>query len=556
MNSFSCQVTYTDNALGSPTITAAYSAAGYSQGKTTLKVSKATPTAYASCQSLTVGSTTTCTAEVLSGYNPSGTVSFSTSDPATGKFMGSPCTLSSGSCNVTYTDIAAGSTITATYSGDSNNNAGIPATTMVTLNKASPVISVSCPQFTAGSTTTCTATLSSGFNPSGTVSFNTSDAPTGAFTGSPCTLSSGSCHVTYTDTAGSPTITATYSGDGNNNAGIPVTTIVKVNKASPILSISCPSFTIGSTTTCTATLSSGFNSSGTVSFNTTDTSTGTFTGLPCILASGSCHVTYTDTAGSPKITAAYSGDSNNNAGNPVTTTVMINKASPIVSVSCPPSTAGSTTTCTATVASGYDPSGAVTFYASDPATGKFTGSPCILSSGSCNVLYTDTAGGLARITATYSGDSNNNAGNPATIAITVTNTPVSLFANALRRDLGYIAVAVLAIILALVVLQSATAFIPKSIIVEKGDASTSNETMRSHEYENVFKILSRVDAKAHKMRLNGVPTRWGFLTPINKRDVRILRVSNHLTIYTRGLATDKVKEYLKDNSIAFVELGL
>ncbi len=34
----------------------------------------------------------------------------------------------------------------------------------------------------------------------------------GSFTGSPCTLSSGSCGVTYSDTAsGSPTITATYS---------------------------------------------------------------------------------------------------------------------------------------------------------------------------------------------------------------------------------------------------------------------------------------------------------------------------------------------------------
>jgi len=266
----------------------------------------------------------------------------------------------------------------------------------------------------------------------------------------------------------------------------------------------------------------------------------------------SCQVTYTDNAlGSPTITAAYSAAGYSQGK----TTLKVSKATPTAYASCQSLTVGSTTTCTAEVLSGYNPSGTVSFSTSDPATGKFMGSPCTLSSGSCNVTYTDIAAG-STITATYSGDSNNNAGNPATIAITVTNTPVSLFANALRRDLGYIAVAVLAIILALVVLQSATAFIPKSIIVEKGDASTSNETMRSHEYENVFKILSRVDAKAHKMRLNGVPTRWGFLTPINKRDVRILRVSNHLTIYTRGLATDKIKEYLKDNSIAFVELGL
>ncbi len=53
-------------------------------------------------------------------------------------------------------------------------------------------------------------------NPTGTVTFTTSDA-SGTFSpAAPCTLSADTCNVQYTDTQpGSPTITATYSGDSN-----------------------------------------------------------------------------------------------------------------------------------------------------------------------------------------------------------------------------------------------------------------------------------------------------------------------------------------------------
>jgi hypothetical protein len=94
---------------------------------------------------------------------------------------------------------------------------------------ASTATTVSCSPATisADSSATCTATVT-GSSPTGTVSW-VSSSVTGAFTagsgtfssGPPpsCTLSSGSCSVTYTDsTSGAPVITASYSGDSNNLA--------------------------------------------------------------------------------------------------------------------------------------------------------------------------------------------------------------------------------------------------------------------------------------------------------------------------------------------------
>ncbi len=68
----------------------------------------------------------------------------------------------------------------------------------------------------ANSATSCTATVT-GSNPTGKITWNTSST-TGHFSTSPSDISSGVSSVTYTDTSsGTVTITATYSGDTNNN---------------------------------------------------------------------------------------------------------------------------------------------------------------------------------------------------------------------------------------------------------------------------------------------------------------------------------------------------
>jgi hypothetical protein len=64
-------------------------------------------------------------------------VSFNTSDPSTGSFMGT-CTLASDTCSVTYTDTLTGSaTITATYTTD-GTYASATGTTLVTITPLSP----------------------------------------------------------------------------------------------------------------------------------------------------------------------------------------------------------------------------------------------------------------------------------------------------------------------------------------------------------------------------------------------------------------------------------
>ncbi len=72
--------------------------------------------------SVSVGSPSTCTATVT-GNSPTGTVTFSTSTGDTSQFSSTTCSLSSGSCQVTYTPSSSTSpvAITGSYGGDSNN---------------------------------------------------------------------------------------------------------------------------------------------------------------------------------------------------------------------------------------------------------------------------------------------------------------------------------------------------------------------------------------------------------------------------------------------------
>src|SRR5207245_626553 len=107
--------------------------------------------------------------------------------------------------SVTYKQTTAGSpTIIATYSGDSNN-VGSYGTATPTFSKATTTTAVSCVPsnpFT-GSSTTCSATVT-GVAPTSTVTWSSSGG-TGTFSSLTCTLSGGSCSVSYTQsTAGSP----------------------------------------------------------------------------------------------------------------------------------------------------------------------------------------------------------------------------------------------------------------------------------------------------------------------------------------------------------------
>ena len=112
--------------------------------------------------------------------------------------------------------------ITLASSTSAGTTATISGTGTITADyRAITTVSVSCVPtiFDVGATSTCTATVSGGYSPTGTVAFTQS--PEGGIITFPspatCTLSSDSCSITVTGTEpGILAITATYSGDTNN----------------------------------------------------------------------------------------------------------------------------------------------------------------------------------------------------------------------------------------------------------------------------------------------------------------------------------------------------
>lgn len=376
-----------------------------------------------------LGSSTVCITTVT-GDMPTGTVTWISS--GTGTFSPTSCTLSFGSCQVAYAPSTSvvPVTITANYGGDAHNQP-VSGTFPLSVSPALTSTSVSCfpSPVSAGSPTTCTATVAGSYSPSGIATWASSGVASFSPTSS-CTLSAQSCAVSYTATSpASPiTITATYTGD-QNNAGSSGTFSLAVAPRSPTpstTSVACsPSPTpVGTSTSCTATVT-GFSPTGTVTW--TSGGYGTFHPSSCALASGQCVVSFAPSSVTTvNVTATYGGDSNN-VGSSGKAALVVTKASSNTSVTCLPSpvTVGSSTSCVATV-EGDSPSGTVVFTSSS-STGSFSPSDgdCFISSGSCSVTYFDTEAGTSQITATYQGDANNGE-SAGTFPLTVSKSPTTV----------------------------------------------------------------------------------------------------------------------------------
>jgi hypothetical protein len=370
---------------------------------------------------------TSCTVTVSgpSAPAPTGGVAFSSSD-ALGSFSSSSCGLSpisasSSSCTTDYTGNEVGTpTITAAYGGDTTYKTG-SATFSLTVTVATTTTSVGCVPnsfgFGAMPGTTCTATVA-GLSPTGSVSWGTSSGG-GSFSSPNCTLSSGSCAVTYSDSSiGSPTITATYGGD-SNNGGSSGTTGVSVTKRASSTSVACaPSpVPVNAPITCTVTVTdsdsgTAITPTGTVHFSSSGS--GTFSHASCTLVSGTCSVSFTPSPGSEgvqKIIAKYAGDSAHLTSKG-TDKVTVTKRTTSATLSCaPPFHAHTAITCTVTITdtspgTPVAPSGKVSFSSSGP--GTFSSGSCTLApsggSASCSVKFTPSNTGSYKITAAYAGD--------------------------------------------------------------------------------------------------------------------------------------------------------
>ncbi|WP_353073317.1 Ig-like domain repeat protein [Tunturiibacter gelidoferens] len=378
-------------------------------------VNKATPTVSVTTSGPSnYGDTVTITASVPA--DATGTIVFTSGSIALGSG-----TITSGTVSVTTKLLTPPSDlITAAYSGDGNYNSAI-GTTLQTVAKDSPTstLTSSANPSLPGGPVTFTDTLSA--NLSGTVSFASGSTPLGS-----ATLANGvATFTTSTLPLGNNLITATYGGDGDDNASTSTLTQV-VAKLSPAVTVTTSGSSIyGHSVAITASVPPG--PTGTITL----TSAGVTLGSGAVTSTSGA-VTISTTilpVGSDLITANYSGD---NVNNPATgaTTQTVTKATPIetLSSSINPSAANQSVVFTASVPS--NATGTVTFTNGSTVLGTST-----LISGIATVSSTVLPIGSDTITATYNGDTNNNTAtatltqivNKATPTVVVTTSGSSTY---------------------------------------------------------------------------------------------------------------------------------
>ncbi len=403
----------------------------------------------------TVGAILNDSATLTGGSNPTGNIVFNLYGPSdttcAGPALYNQTVAVSGAAATTspgFTTAAVGTyRWTASYSGDTYNNSvssGCQAE-QVTVNKATPsiVTSASGPVI-VGAAINDVATLSGGFNPTGSITFNVY-APGDTTCATPISVPpaatvNGAGNYTsgnYTTSAvGVYQWIASYSGDANNN---PVQTACgdanessTVNKASPSLTtLASPTTgTVGVAITVgdTATMSGGFNPTGSVTFTLySDAACSIPVGVSGSGTLSGGIATFSTSWTPPSVgtfywQASYGGDANNNSFtegcNQLNEEIVIGKASPsIVTQASPTSgTVGQALTVgdTATFSGGDNPSGSVSFtlYSDNKCTAAVSGvsgsGPISSGSATFSTSWTPPAAGTYYWVASYAGDVNNN----------------------------------------------------------------------------------------------------------------------------------------------------
>ena len=435
--------------VGTDTITATYSGDGNHNGSTgtlsggqVVNQVSTTTTVVSSLNPSNYGQPVSFTANV-SGSSPTGTVQFMID----GSAFGSPVTLASAAATSGSISTLAvgGHSITAIYSGDTNNAGSTSPTLTQTVNQVGATVTVASSQNPSvyGQAVTFTATISGqsgmirGRNGrarpqivTGTVTWSDN---TGCGTTPVTSGDSGvaTCTASILAVGTSDAITATYSGDSNNGGGTG-TLGQEVDAAGSNVSIASsqnPSV-YGQSVTFTATID-GANGmvksrngrakskdvSGLVNWsdNTGCGTTPVTAGYPGV---ATCTTTIL-AVGTDTVTANYGGDANHNAGSgSVSQVVNASNGNVSVASGLNPSTYGQSVTFTATVtgdngmlkrrngAKPMDVSGAVSWSAN-------TGCPDSTVSGYPGVATCTTtimAVGSDTVTANYGGDANHNAG--------------------------------------------------------------------------------------------------------------------------------------------------
>ena len=302
---------------------------------------------------------------VVSGVNgasaPSGGVTWtltnqaSTCTSTTGPLAGIGSNQSIYTCSVLATT-AGNFTAAATFLGDSNYSAlPISNAVTVTVGKAAPTGNIVLVGSVGGggglgATLTFTATVvgASGIPPTGTVQWTvTGPNSINSCSTTPAPSSSGStttyiCNVTATD-YGNYTVTAFYPGDVNYLAALSNTVTLGVHDLIPVVTVAqsgTPALGGSLTLTATVTGSGGHQPTGVMAWTVTNASGAAITCTNSVLnptfisanvTNFSCTLP-TITAGTYSAVANYPGDSNYEIAQSAVDSVIIQKATPVLSI--------------------------------------------------------------------------------------------------------------------------------------------------------------------------------------------------------------------------------
>src|SRR6266545_8394217 len=332
---------------------------------------------------------------------------------------------------------------TASYSGDSNNNA-VPtacndANESVVVSAPSPTISTNASAgVTLGGSVDDTAVFSGGFSMTGAIAFNLYGPNDFSCSGSPAFTSSGFMVPGQTEygsgsfqpaAPGGYRWTVSYSGDSNNEAAASICnaaneTVVISPAGTTLTTTASAGVVIGGSVHDTATVAGGVSPSGSITFKLYGPNDATCSGSPAFSSAVSVSgngsydsPTFTPTsAGTYRWTASYTGDGNNTPVAAVCTlaneSVVISKASPTLSLKAIAKVASSIGA-TGTLGGGHSAAGQITFDLYGPG-GDCSGTPIFTDtvSVSDNGAYTSktfapTKAGSYSWSASYSGDQNN-----------------------------------------------------------------------------------------------------------------------------------------------------
>jgi hypothetical protein len=414
---------------------AEYSSTGFvakisAQGTATVALAAA-PSPVAAGQSVTLTATVTPTATYASV--PTGAIQFQDGSTT----LGTAVTLdATGKATYTSTTLTPGThDLTAVYSGDSTYP-GSDTTQQLVVNGLTASVKVTpgaASITTAMGLSVTVAVTGSGATPTGTVTLSG-----GGYNSSATSLISGSAKITIPAnslSAGSDTLTVSYSGDASYNSATGTGSVTVTTPATPTITITPASNSINAATSLSVTVTVG-GSGGVTPTGTVTLSGGGYTSTAASLVNGSITIVIPANSlsvGNDALTASYSGDANYasaSGSTPANSPVVVAPVPIAPTVTVTPASASANSGATLSVpvtvtGSGVTPTGTVTL-----SGGGYTSSAKTLVNGSYTftIPSNSLSAGADTLTANYSGDSVYLAGS-ATSSVTVAQSAYSLAAT-------------------------------------------------------------------------------------------------------------------------------